>query len=277
MIHKKNDVILVPWDFTEVAEYAFQHAVVVRNSAKSDIKLVHIVKSEKEVEAAKQKVEKACSDLEAKFKYKPEVIVKAGSIFTSISDVATETEANLVIMGTHGIKGMQKLTGSWALKVIVSSDIPFIVVQSPPQKDQMENIVFPVDFRVETREKLNWVHYLSKYYKVKINIFKRTDSALKKKVEGNIQFAKKYLQQHNIDYSINTENGKDSFAKETIEFAQSKNADLVLIMTNKNMNFTDYIMGPDEQSIIANSAKIPVMCINPRPVQISGSFSASGG
>jgi hypothetical protein len=34
-------------------------------------------------------------------------------------------------------------------------------------------------------------------------------------------------------------------------------------MTTKNIGFADYVMGADEQYIISNSAKIPVMCINP--------------
>ena len=47
-------------------------------------------------------------------------------------------------MGTHGMKGMQKLTGSWALKVIVKSKVPFIVVQDPPaDQERYHNIVFP--------------------------------------------------------------------------------------------------------------------------------------
>ena len=64
-------------------------------------------------------------------------------IFSTIGEVATEIDANLVIMGTHGIRGMQKLTGSWALKVIVGSKAPFLVVQGPPESDQLHDIVFP--------------------------------------------------------------------------------------------------------------------------------------
>jgi nucleotide-binding universal stress UspA family protein len=44
------------------------------------------------------------------------VVVREGSIFTAISEVVEEFDATLVIMGTHGMKGMQKFTGSWALK-----------------------------------------------------------------------------------------------------------------------------------------------------------------
>ena len=35
-------------------------------------------------------------------------------------------------------------------------------------------------------------------------------------------------------------------------------------MTTKNIRFQDYVLGASEQQIIANEAKIPVMCVNPR-------------
>jgi hypothetical protein len=53
-------------------------------------------------------------------------------------------------------------------------------------------------------------------------------------------------------------------AEQSIEFAQKINADIILIMTTKNISFADFIMGASEQYIIANSSKIPVCCVNPR-------------
>ena len=54
-----------------------------------------------------------------------------------------------------------------------------------------------------------------------------------------------------------------NFAQQTIDFAQKINADLILIMTTKNITVADYVMGASEQYIIANSSKIPVCCVNP--------------
>lgn len=272
---RRENTILVPWDFTEVASYALDHAIMIANRTRNDIALVHIVKNEKEIEEAKAKLEVVAKENEAKTKIKTKPIVREGSIFNTISDVATEEEANLVIMGTHGIKGMQKLTGSWALKVIVSSEVPFIIIQDKPHHTRLENIVFPVDFKKETREKLNWVNYLSKYYKSKIHIFKRSDPALRKNIESNISFTKKYLQEHDIDYDIVTQNGKYPFPIETINYAKEIDADLILIMTSRTLGFADFVMGPDEQYVIANSAKIPVMCVNPRQVVLGGSRAGS--
>ncbi len=99
------------------------------------------------------------------------LILSKGSIFNAIADFANEKEASLVVMGTHGMKGMQKLTGSWALKVIVKSKVPFIVVQDPPaDQERYHNIVFPVDFRNENKEKMKMAIFMGKYFDSKIHI-----------------------------------------------------------------------------------------------------------
>lgn len=57
---------------------------------------------------------------------------------------------------------------------------------------------------------------------------------------------------------------KGNFAQQTIDFAQKTNADIILIVTTKNITFADYVIGASEQYIIANSSKIPVCCVNPK-------------
>lgn len=261
----EKNKILVTWDFTELSEYALAHANRFASITNNEIALIHIVKKSKEIEEATKKLNHVADEANKKYGRRPEAIVREGSIFTTISETASDIGANLVLMGTHGIRGMQKLTGSWALKVIVSSKVPFVVVQDPPKNDRYENIVFPVDFKSESREKLNWVNYLARYYKLKVRIIRPnvSDEDLKKKVNSNILFAKKILDSKGIDYDISTAEGSD-FPQATIDFAEKINADLVLIMTTKDIGFNDYLLGAHEQKIIANTAKVSVMCVNPR-------------
>jgi len=88
----------------------------------------------------------------------------------------------------------------------------------------------------------------------------------------SLRFAKKYLEERNIDYDITTIEGTEGFADATIKFANEINTDLILILTTKNITLQDYILGADEQKIIANNWKIPVMCVNPSVSGILGSF-----
>ncbi|HEY9124978.1 MAG TPA: universal stress protein, partial [Bacteroidales bacterium] len=154
----------------------------------------------------------------------------------------------------------------YALKVLLGSKVPFIVVQDRPRTDEkLSNIVFPIDFRGENKEKLYWAIYLGKYFNSKVHLFKYpvTDPSLQKKVNINLNFAVRFLIQNSLDYEIHTA-PKGEFGKETMKFAQEINADLILIVTSKNVSFIDFIFGSREQYIIANSARIPVMVVNPR-------------
>jgi nucleotide-binding universal stress UspA family protein len=270
-MEENKKLIIVPWDFTHVAESALAHAVKIGRMVGNDICLLHIVDPDVKVKAEGEKraLLKHIAE-ESSRNYNMNIVsnVMKGSIFTSIADFANqkEKEANLVVMGTHGMKGMQKLTGSWALKVIVKSKIPFIVVQEPPaDQGRYHNIVFPVDFRVENKEKMGMAIFMGKYFDAKINILKTvtTDKGLTKKVNINMNFAIKYLIQNNVEYEIHeVPNGK--FAQHTIDFAQRIKADLILIVTTKNITFADYMLGASEQFIIANSSRIPVCCVNPK-------------
>ncbi len=274
---EKQKIIVVPWDFTNVAENALAHAVKISRMVKNDICLLHIVDAgiKPKVEGEKKALLKKVADENAK-KYNMVIVsaIEKGTIFTAIGDYVNQKDIkdeekkdiNLVVMGTHGMKGMQKLTGSWALKVIVKSTVPFIVVQDPPvDQERYHNIVFPVDFRTENKEKTKMAIFMGKYFDSKMHILVTTssDQGLMKKTKTNLNFAIKYLIQNNIEYQIH-EVTRGNFAQQTLDFAQKINADLILIVTTKNITFADYMVGASEQYIIANSSKIPVCCVNPK-------------
>ncbi|BAX80071.1 universal stress protein [Labilibaculum antarcticum] len=258
--------ILVAWDFSTVAEYALEHALIFAENVDANVILLHIVKKGSQLDEAKAKMAEAVAKVQKETGVLTEVIVREGSIFTSINDIAKEMNSMLVLMGTHGIKGMQKLTGSWALKVIIGSRVPFVVVQAPPVQKKYSSVVLPVDFKKENKEKLSWAEFLGKFFKAKMRIItpKIPEGQMLQRTKANLVFAKKYLENRGIDYEIDTADGGNDFAMETVDFAKKIEADIILIMTTKNISFQDYMLGAHEQFVIANSAHIPVMCVNPR-------------
>lgn len=268
-MEESKKLIVVPWDFTPVAEHALAHATKISRMVHDEVCLLHIVdKGIKLKEEGEKKVllRHVADENSKKYNMPIHAEIIKGSIFTSIAEFVNEKEASLVVMGTHGMKGMQKLTGSWALKVIVKSKVPFIVVQDPPlDQERYHNIVFPVDFRRENKEKTQMAIYMGKYFDSKVHILvtTSTDKSIVKKTKINLNFAIRYLIQNNIEYEIH-EIPKGDFAQQTLDFAQRINADLILIMTTKNITFADYMVGASEQYIIANSSKIPVCCVNPK-------------
>ena len=131
--------ILVPMDFTPVSDIALEHAIVVGKAFESEIMLLHIIGSKKEMTDARLRMEAWNEKAAAAYPHTVRTAVRIGSIFEDIDDVAVEQDANLVIMGTHGLKGMQFLTGGRALRIVTNCSTPFIICllyTSPSPRDR---------------------------------------------------------------------------------------------------------------------------------------------
>lgn len=271
--------VLVTWDFTAKADIAFQHALAVNNRYPCDITLLNIVKREEDIKKVEVDIKEDISALKGKYKYEPDYIIKEGSIYTTISEVVNSLGVDMVFMGTHGIKGFQKIIGSHALKVVLKSRAPFIVVKEPPKDDLFNKIVVPVTYRSENKEISKWIDFLHKHFNPKFLMFKRVEKDIKFKhgIENNLIFAKKYMKVRNIEYETTVAPGKQKFYKETIEYANQNNADIILVMTTRGIRLMDFMFGAEEQNYMDNKYQIPVMVTNPRPMKMSGSFSSTGG
>lgn len=277
MSEKKRSIILVPHDFTSVADSAINYAIELCKLFNNELYLLHIVESGvleskssiakdmDESQAKLQAVADAAKAKSASLKVTP--IVKRGSIFETIGETADELDTNLVVMGTHGIKGLQFITGSRAIKVITSSSAPFVVVQQKPLGTQgFKNIVLPLDLTAETKAKLPWAVYLGKNFGATFHLFvkEEKDAFLAKRVQNNLAFAENFFKQNGVNYTVTHDTEGGDFARQVIRFASSKTADLIVIMTQIKEELTDYVLGLEDQRIVANDAQIPVMCVNPK-------------
>jgi len=278
-MEKLERPIIVPWDFSQVTENAFQHAVYMSKFLNREILLLHIVSEKKDIESKKVELKASSEKLGKEYGKKPHVEVVVGSIFKAIGDAAKEMKAEMIIMGTHGMKGAQKLFGSKALKVVVSSRIPFFVVQDKPVKDKIETILLPIDFKRENKEKANWIYYLARNFGAKFIILKSKakDKGFRRKTLSNIKYIESFLKGHDVEYEIVTSSGKQRFKKEIVAFAKEHQADLILVMATRDITWADYLLGAPEQYLLANPENLPVMCMNPKPAKIAGGFRAAGG
>lgn len=288
MSHNKRSIILVPHDFSAVADNAVKYAVELSKLFHNEIFLLHIVESglleskssvERDEQDSMTKLQAIADGITHKYhNIKVTPLIKRGSIFETIGETADELDSNLVVMGTHGVKGLQFITGSRAIKVISSSSAPFVVVQQKPiPAHGFKNIVLPLDLTVETKAKLPWAVYLGKHFGATFHLFvkEEKDEFLAKNVRNNQAFAEGFLRKNGItDYTVTHDDEGGDYARQVIRFASSKHADLIVIMTQAGRDdIASYVMGPDDQRIVANDAQIPVMCVNPTDdAIISGSI-----
>lgn len=283
---KSKKTIIVPCDFTEVTQYALDLTVRLSRILNTDYTLVHIIDEgniftseptkKAELEEANLKLQQLSDETFEKYQERPKFIARIGHLYETINAIADELEARLVVMGIHEFKGIQRLTGSRALKVMAGSKIPFIMVSSAYQYREDNDIVFPIDQKPEDKEKLVWANYMAKNFGSKIHIFaaNHSDELLKKRTVGNLNFAKKYLEEKEVSFEVHhAERGKN-FAEDVVRFSKEINTNLILIMITKEISLQDFLIGAEEQKIIFNDARIAVMCVNPRTdLMKSGGFN----
>lgn len=265
--------ILVAWDFSNVADYAMQHAIRFANTiGNTKVTLLHIVDDEKDIDNAMSQLKIVTDDAQKKYNFKPEILIVKGNIFTTITEISNKLSCPFVFMGTHGMKGLQKITGSWALKVIEGSNCPFIVVQRPPRDEHFESIVIPIDYKKEDKQKVGWAVYMNKFFKSKFFLYvqKSSDANLKRQIYSNLVHVKSILDQNEIEYTEVEGAGKDDFAEEVIEYSNSINANAILVSTSKELDFADYMFGANEQKIIGNTYGISAITVLPNAGKLKG-------
>ena len=267
----KKNVIIVPTDFSSVAECAVNHAIKIAEYNGAELQLLHLVEEEKAMEDANSKMTKIKETISKTSNIVVSSVIKKGNIFDDIGDTAAEVGARLLVMGTHGAKGMQKLTGSYALKVITNTKAPFIIVQEKPiEEDGYKNIVMPMDLSKATKQKIGYAADIANYFDSKIHILapNEGDEFLKNQLNRNIAFAKKYFTEHNVSFSTAIAEDSD-FVKEVIRYAGKVSADLITIMNLQSGGLINLFGGGFEQQLITNEAQIPVMCINPKETSVA--------
>jgi nucleotide-binding universal stress UspA family protein len=279
MEEKMNNIILVPTDFSEVCESAIKQAVEAARYLKFKVLLLHVIdkdtvaylhKENLPLEAIDGKLKVIADDIRNNQGIEVEYLAKDGNIFTTISEVAKDLGVSLVILGTHGKVGMQKLTGSFALKVVTSSPVPVIVVQKRPFGKGYKNIVMPITSPDGPWEKTQWAVYIARQFDAKVHLFTPWDASAG--VKDAVKTIAGYLAKNNVKFtevaaekSLGLHDG-GTFSNHVIDYAAASNSDMILIMTNPDKNLATYLLGSYDEQIMFNFSEIPVMCINPRKI-----------
>ena len=275
-----DKTILVPSDFSKVADTAMNHAAVISKTIGSSVTVLHVVSSEEKIEVGNQKLELY---LERHKKENPEItykcIIEVGNIFEDIGDVSKRIGASLIVMGTHGMRGMQFLVGSNALRVVSNSETPIIIVQERLIRENgYDNIIVPLDLHKETKQKLNVVADIGKYFESKIHLItpNESDEFLGNKLTRNVAFATQYLNENGIESEAQVADESSSdFDDGVMRNAAAMDADLIAIMNLGSNSLMGIFGSKFSQNIITNASQIPVLIVNPKQTSgISNYFGA---
>lgn len=265
----ERDIILVPTDFTPVADCALDHAIEIAKLFDHKIRLAHVINKKASI-SEREKVEKRIQKI-AQTNFERSGIdisgmVVEGNIFDTISATASKISAEFIVMGIHGKKGVQHVFGSYAYKVICSSKIPVMVVKKKHHHVGYNNIVIPISFNYESTQKINkaikFAHYFNSTLHI-IGILGSTSSVYKIEKEALIKKIMDYVESAGTKAKtqILVKPGAD-IHEEVLSYAEKIDADLIMIVAEKSGRFTE-LFGKNDAEQIIDKADIPVLTAIP--------------
>lgn len=275
--------ILIPLDFSETAFLALEHGVYMASLFKADIILVNVIKPnwaafsienstmpidslQFQTEKAMEKIEELAKKIRQENGLSVETICETGRVCPVILSVAGMHNADIIVMGTHGISGFEeRFIGSNAYRVVNESACPVITVQKHAVRKGFKDIVLPIDTSFYTLQKVNHAVELAQRYGSRIHILGvlNTENVSElSKLNLKLEQVDEYIKKHNVISDKQARTGMN-YAKLTMGYAEETSADLIIIMTEWDEDLSGIFMGPFARQIV-NHSSIPVMSIRPK-------------
>lgn len=263
--------ILVPCDFSKTSNNAALYAAKFADQVNAEIVLFHVDYLERNRERPESSfAPKECAflayELESAIKgIKVSFKVVAGSpIEDSIEDYAVNNKIDLIVMGTKGATGLEKvLFGSVATSVINKSSIPVITVPGYARFRGLKHIVYASDTSdiSEMRPRLQKLVSLAQLFDASIYILhvlpqdsKGHDPLDVVQLKNNLINEYKY-EKISFDISYN-----DDVIEAINDFVADKNTDLLAMFTH-DTTFFENIFNESVSREMAFHSLVPLLTI----------------
>jgi hypothetical protein len=174
-------------------------------------------------------------------------VITTGVIFDTFNTLAADYESSLIVMGTHGIVGLQHLFGSRAYKVVLHTNHPFLVVQEAHYQP-ISTLYLAFHSYAHLSAHATDIAALAAYFpgKLVVNIF-----------SGELRFPES-LQHLQDRVSLIQEQLQDGTI---VDDAVAAGADAIGICIDELDNINHDKFGLSQEKIIANKQGLPVLCL----------------
>lgn len=266
----KSKNYIVTYDFTSVSENTLKHAIPLAKAGNAQIYVLHMVSSESKVASKKHALLQILEEygfLRESVEIVP--VVRVGSIFDGIQKFAKEKSSSKIIMGTHGAVGIQKLFGSNAIKVVKSSDLPFYIVQEGKKWEDIKTIIVPIDTSKESIQIISHAADIAFLFQSKILVVGelQKDETASRQMKTRIKIVEDKFQSLGVEATVKLFEYSGSYVNKLLDLAREHNAQLIASAYVSGSLIP--VLDTFHQSLIMNSAKIPVLIIQSQEVSFS--------
>jgi nucleotide-binding universal stress UspA family protein len=264
--------ILIPTDFTEVSELAFQMAENIAKKINVKIHVLHVVEAGEDIisenpeasegidlQAFLEKEKLAFDQLqELQSRHKDyEVHLKIGLLTNEIRRCTDELKTDLVIIGTHGRDGwMEKLSGSEAQHVARYLQVPVISIRPGTPVLPLKNILLVADFEMFGKGvQINMIKQLAKAFDSTIHllqILKEVDEPYTDVIQAQMKF---FAEEHQFT-KFETHLQRDKKVTHGVKnFNQEHEMDLVCIRTHGRKGISHFLFGSIAERLVNHCLK----------------------
>jgi len=278
--------ILVPVDFRPESHAAFNYAITIATGIKAHIHLLYVIEIEspllKMVLSGEQKdliIEGAGKKMDTLIAEKSGITGKIyhkhilqGKIYKKIVETALKIKAEMIIMGRKDSSDMVKnFTGTNTLHIIRESDIPVITLRKEASGAGYKHILLPLDLSKQVLKQVCSTIHLARLLSASVSvvsILASDKASLEISYSVRLNDLKTLFEQSGIpcQYSLLKDTSPDLPAVLNKHALKIK-AELLVIMTQQELNFTDYFIGSTAQEVI-NTSDIPVLSITPTVTEL---------
>lgn len=265
--------IIVGFDFSSGSAKAVDLAIDISNRVGYDLRLVYVKDKDQDEKPIREEIEHRIAAVEPLFKgIKMDYVIRAGKVSQELCAQAKTDEASLIVVGTHGLSGFDKnWLGRNTYRTIAESEVPVLTLREDFNFNKdLERIVVPIDSSPDTRQKVRTAAQFAKIFGSELHIlglYTSDNSTIRGIVNGYVNMVDAYLAKHEIKHVTKCVSVNKNLTATTLEYADSINADMVVIMTEQEANLSRLLLGTYAEQLLTLSTR-PVVTV--RPVQVNG-------
>lgn len=260
-----KNIYLVPYDFTSVGDTALRYAIHMGKRVRSEILLLHLASSRGEAMKVSSKMDDLIAQTELPDGVEIRKILREGSIFEDIGKIALKENAQLIIMGTHGQSGMQRIFGSNAMKVITSAATPFLIVQKETPLKEINKIIVPIDLTKESLQIVNTAADMAGIFGAEVHVVgeKQNDELLSQQMKNRILIVKNQYDDRSVACSVELMPKGGSYTKKILDYSKANSIDMIAIAYHSESLLPQF--DTFAQTLITNDQNLPCMVLNSKP------------
>jgi nucleotide-binding universal stress UspA family protein len=279
--------LVVPYDFSAIAECGIDLAVKMADKFGSDIDIMHVIPkqagySQKYGQDIYKKVEDQMTALAASVQDRMlgggsvDFKIAQGKVHRQINKYVATLEKAMIVTSTHGESGLAKMfIGSNAYKIISETTVPVLTIRDAKPPTKIRKIVMPIDLTISTRQKVPITIKFAKTFGAEIHVIALASTRDDLKVAE--RYAKQvieYIKEEGVECSGESLLG-DNLTDIAIGYAKGDHADMISIMTEQDEDLSNLILGSYVHQML-NKTDIPVLSVTPKDIYKSNGFHTQG-